>query len=269
MSEARVISEISNGVAHVRLNRPDKRNGLDLAMFEAIDQAAATLAADRSVRAIVLSGEGKAFCAGLDWQAFMQLGAEIIPRLMTRDEATNPANMAQRVGWRWAQCPVPVIAAISGAAFGGGLQIALGADIRILAPNAQLSVMEVRYGLIPDMSASKTLLRLVRPDVAKELTFTGRIVAAEEAVRLGLATAIEPDPVAAALALAKTIAEKSPHAIRAGKTLIDRAPELSVLEAFKLESALQQELLGSPNQMAAVAAVMSGQPAVFSDIDAS
>ena len=266
MSEApRVVTTVEDHVAEVRLNRADKRNGLDLPMFEALVAAGEAVARDRRVRAVVLSGEGKAFCAGLDWGAFLQLGAAAGPTLLARDETESPANLAQRVAWIWAECPVPVIAALHGAVFGGGLQVALGADLRFVAPDAQLSVMEVKYGLIPDMSASATLLALVRPDVAKELTFTGRVVGADEAVRLGLATRVEADPRDAALALARTIAAQSPQAIRAGKRLLGAAPSLPVRERFLLESELQMTLLGSPNQLEAVTAVMAKRAPVFSD----
>lgn len=266
MSEAaRVVTTIENHVADVRLNRPEKRNGLDFAMFEALVAAGEAVARDPSVRVVVLSGEGKAFCAGLDWMAFLQMGDAAGPILLKRDETKSPANLAQRVAWIWAECPVPVIAAVHGVAFGGGLQIALGADIRLVAPDVQLSVMEIKYGLIPDMSASKTLLRAVRPDVAKELTFTGRIVGAEEAVRLGLATRIEGDPRTAALELARSIAAQSPHAIRAGKRLFDAAPSLSTLDAFRLETELQLGLMGSRNQLEAVQATMTKRVPTFDD----
>lgn len=261
----RVLTTIEGHVAHVRLNRADKRNGLDLAMFQALIAAGEQVSADRAVRAVVLSGEGPSFCAGLDWMAFLKLGADAGPALLARDEAKSPANVAQRVGWIWAECPVPVIAAVRGAAFGGGLQIALGADLRLVSPDAQLSVMEIRYGLVPDMGASKTLLRVVRHDVAKELTFTGRVVGAEEAVAIGLATRVCADPVASALELARGIAQKSPHAIRAAKALFDAAPELSTRDAFLRESELQIGLLGSPNQMEAVAATMGKREATFRD----
>jgi enoyl-CoA hydratase/carnithine racemase len=187
--------------------------------------------------------------------------------LLARDEAKSPANLAQRVAWIWAECPVPVVAAVHGAAFGGGLQIALGADIRLVAPDAQLSVMEIRYGLVPDMTASRTLLAVVRPDVAKELTFTGRVVGAEEAVRIGLATRVETDPRAAALELARTIAAQSPHAVRAAKRLLDTAPSLSTPDRFLLETELQLSLLGSPNQLEAVTAVMTRRAPTFVDPD--
>ena len=260
----RVVTTVENHVAHVRLNRADKRNGLDSPMFEAIVAAAKQVGNDRSVRAVVLSGEGKAFSAGLDWGAFMS-DASLASKLLERSNE-SPANIAQRVAWAWVECPVPVIAAVHGAAFGGGLQIALGADIRIVAPDAQLCVMEMRYGLVPDMGASKTLLRLVRPDVAKELLFTARTLSGEEAVALGLATRVAADPLAAAKELAQTIAAQSPQAVRAAKKLADTAPDLDVAEAFALETKLQLELIGSANQMEAVQATMMKRAPEFSDV---
>lgn len=263
MSEPRVIVTREGGVAHVQLNREDKRNGLDLAMFEGLVEAGVELARDRSVRAVVLSGRGKAFCAGLDFMAFMA-AADVGKKLLDRPEG-SPANLAQRVGWIWREVPVPVIAAVHGQAFGGGLQIALGADLRYVRPDAQLSVMEIRWGLIPDMGASRTLLGLVRPDVAKELTFTGRVVSGDEAVAIGLATRACEDPVADALETARAIAQKSPHAIRAGKALFERAPALSLKDAFLLETELQLGLLGSPNQMEAVQANFAKREPRFRD----
>lgn len=260
----RVLVTHDGGVAHVRLNRPDKRNGLDLAMFEALLDAGERLSKDRHVRAVVLSGEGPAFCAGLDWKAFLG-DPEGSRRLLARDPGRSPANAAQRACWVWTEVPVPVVAAVHGVALGGGLQLALACDLRLVTPDAQLSVMEIRYGLIPDMTASQTLLRLVRPDVARELVFTGRAVAGEEAVRLGLATRVAADPVAEALALARTIAAQSPGAIRAGKQLCDRAPGLDVDAALQLETELQLGLLGTPHQVEAVQAAMTRRPARFED----
>lgn len=260
----RVTVSCDAGVAEVRLSRPDKRNGLDPAMFSALIAAGEQLAADRTVRAVVLSGEGKAFCAGLDWAAFLALGAEVAPRLLDRP-GPSPANVAQRACWIWAELPVPVIAAVHGAAFGGGLQLALGCDLRIAAPDVQLSVMEIRYGLVPDMAASKTLLRLVRPDIARELMYTGRVVGAEEAARIGLVTRIADDPRAEALALARTIASHSPQAIRAAKALCAEAPELDVAGAFRRETELQIGLMGTPNQLEAVQAVMTRRAPRFTD----
>lgn len=263
MSEARVIVEREGAVARVAMNRPEKRNGLDLPMFEGLVEAGRRLAADPAVRAVVLYGEGKAFCAGLDFAAFMAT-ADVGPRLLARPD-DSPANLAQRVAWVWREVPVPVIAAIHGQAFGGGLQIALGADLRYVRPDAELSVMEIRWGLIPDMGASRTLLSLVRPDVAKELTWSGRIVSGDEALSLGLATRVADDPLAAALETARAIAERSPQAIRGAKRLYERAPELDVPAAFALETQLQLGLLGSPNQMEAVQANMMKRAPVFRD----
>jgi enoyl-CoA hydratase/carnithine racemase len=208
-------------VADVRLNRAEKLNALDQPMFEALVAAGIALKTDCALRAVVLSGEGRAFCAGLDFMSFMGMAASPAgPSLMNR-VPESPANLAQRAAWVWTEVPVPVIAAVHGVAFGGGLQIALGADIRIVAPDAQFSVMEVKWGLIPDMSGTQTLRRLVRLDVAKELTFTGRIVSAHEAATLGLVTRVTEEPRSAALALAHEIATKSPDAIRSAKQLLD------------------------------------------------
>ncbi|MCU0685946.1 MAG: crotonase/enoyl-CoA hydratase family protein [Polyangiaceae bacterium] len=266
MSEApRVLVSIEKNVAHVRLNRADKRNGLDLPMFEALIAAGERVAADATVRAVVLSGEGRGFCAGLDWASFLAAGPETSERLLARDPARSPANVAQRACWVFREVPVPVIAAVHGAALGGGLQLALAADLRLVAPDAQLSVMEVRYGLVPDMSATQTLLRLVRPDVARELMYTGRTLSGEEAVALGLATRVSADPLDEAWRLARSIAEQSPHAIRAAKRLCDEAPGLDVAAAFRLETDLQLSLLGSPNQVEAVQAAMTKRAASFRD----
>jgi enoyl-CoA hydratase/carnithine racemase len=262
--EPRVTVTIDGGVAEVRLNRPDKRNGLDPAMFTALIAAGEQVADDRRVRAVVLTGVGKAFCAGLDWAAFMAMGPEGAATLLDR-KPESPANVAQRACWVWAEVPVPVIAAIRGAAYGGGLQLALACDIRLASADAQLSVMEIRYGLVPDMAASKTLLRLVRPDVARELMYTGRVVMGEEAARLGLVTRLCDDPRAEAMALARTIAGQSPQAIRAAKALCNEAPELDVAAAFLRETELQVALLGSPNQLEAVQAALMRRSPSFSD----
>lgn len=262
----RVSVTTSEGVADVRLNRPEKLNALDRAMFEALVETGKRLAADRSLRAVVLSGEGRGFCAGLDFASFMAMGnADPGAALLDRGGGDSPANFAQRAAWVWTELPVPVIAAMHGVAYGGGLQIALGADIRIAAPDAQLSVMEIKWGLIPDMSGTQTLRHLVRLDVAKELTFTGRVVSGREAAELGLVTRVAEDPRAAALAMAREIAGKSPDAIRAGKHLLDQAPLLSVADGLRLEERLQRGLIGSANQLEAVAANMQKRPPAFRD----
>ncbi|MFW2390401.1 MAG: crotonase/enoyl-CoA hydratase family protein [Polyangiales bacterium] len=262
MSE-RVQLSIDNHVATVRMSRPEKRNALDADMFDSLIRMAKRIIADKSVRAVVLHGEGKAFCAGLDFGSFMG-SPDLMQKLLSREDESL-ANMAQRAGWVWQEVQVPVIAAVHGVAFGGGLQIALGADIRYATADAQFSVMEIKWGLIPDMSITQTLLELVPLDVAKELTFTGRIVPGTEAAKLGLVTRISEDPLADALETAKLIATKSPHAIRAGKALLRDAPGMSRADALKLETALQVTLLGSPNQMEAVQANMMKRDPSFKD----
>lgn len=262
MSE-RVQLSIDDHVATVRMSRPEKRNALDAEMFDSLIRIGKRVIADKSVRAVVLHGEGKAFCAGLDFGSFMG-SPDLMQKLLSRGDESL-ANMAQRAGWVWQEVQVPVIAAVHGVAFGGGLQIALGADIRYATADAQFSVMEIKWGLIPDMSITQTLLELVPLDVAKELTFTGRIVPGNEAAELGLVTGISEDPLADALETAKVIATKSPHAIRAGKALLRDAHGMSRADALKLETALQVTLLGSPNQMEAVQANMMKRDPNFKD----
>ena len=260
----RVTVSLARGIADVRLNRPDKMNALDNAMFEALVETGRGLCAERGLRAVVLSGEGRAFCAGLDVASFLGGGGG---RSLFERGAGSPANFAQRAAWVWTELPVPVIAAIHGVAFGGGLQIALAADIRFVAPDARLSVMEIKWGLIPDMSGSQTLRRLVRLDVAKELTFTGRVVSGNEAAALGLATHVSDTPREAALELAREIASKSPSAIRAGKQLLDTSGVVDVETGLRLEERLQSALFGKPNQIEAVRANAEKREPRFSDPD--
>ena len=246
------------------MTRVDKHNALDQAMFEGLMNAAAQLAEDNSVRAIVLHGEGKSFCSGLDVASFMS-GRGGTGILLERD-SERLANFAQRVSYDWSLVPAPVIAAIHGNCFGGGLQVALGADIRIAAPDSKLSVMEIKWGLVPDMGITQALPRLVPIDVAKELTYTGRIISGSEASALGLVTRNSDDPLASAVALATEIAQKSPDAVRAAKRLYDQTwVSDDAAGALKLESELQAGLIGKPNQLAAVMAGMSGEPPVFVD----
>ncbi|OBK14926.1 crotonase/enoyl-CoA hydratase family protein [Mycobacterium asiaticum] len=265
MSEDRVRVRIAdNGVATVTMVRADKHNALDQAMFEGLVSAAAQLAGDASVRAVVLHGEGKSFCSGLDVASFMS-GERGTGVLLSRD-GDQPANLAQRVSYDWSLVPAPVIAAIHGNCFGGGMQIALGADIRIAAPDARLSILEIKWGLVPDMGITQTLPRVLPIDVAKELTFTGRIVSGSEGSELGLVTRTAADPLSAAQELAGEIASKSPDAIRAAKRLYDETwVSNDAAAALELESVLQTGLIGTPNQIAAVVAGMSGEKPVFTD----
>jgi enoyl-CoA hydratase/carnithine racemase len=261
-----VTIDVADHVADVRLNRPEKLNAISLAMFEAINQAAETVMNDRAIRAVVLSGQGRAFCAGLDVANFTDpsaLGGDAGPFGPGRGGFWP--NYYQKPGYLWKDVPVPVIAALHGAVFGGGLQIALGADIRIAAPDVKMSVMEIKWGLIPDMSGTQTLRDLVRLDIAKELTFTGRIVEAEEAARLGLVTRVEANPRQAALALARDIATKSPDAIALGKLLLESTWHGDDTGGLETEERLQAKLLMSPNQIEAVMAGMEKRPAQFAD----
>lgn len=268
----RVTIQIDGGVADVRLNRPDKLNAVDGAMFQALVDAGAELAEDPGVRAIVLSGEGRGFCAGLDFSSFQAMADR--PR-SGDDDGTTPArvldtgdritSLGQQAVYTWTEQPAPVIAAIHGPALGAGFQLALGADIRFIAPDAQMSVLEIRWGLVPDMTGTQMLPRLVGLDVAKELAFTGRMVPGTECVELGLATHLADDPHAAALELAREIASKSPDAIRGAKRLIAMAGQVSIAEGFAAEASTMAALIGSPNQVESVAAYFEKRPPVYQD----
>jgi len=266
MSEL-VTIDISDHIAHVKLNRPEKMNALSAEMFTAIIAAGEKIAADKSLRVVVLSGEGRGFCAGLDFGSFMAMGEGADNKELTffnKPEGSS-ANYAQLVGYIWKQVPVPVIAAVHGVAFGGGLQLALAADIRLASQDARFSVMEIKWGLVPDMSGTQTLRDLVRLDVAKELTYTGRIVEADEAAELGLVTRLCDDPVAAALEMAAEIAGKSPDAIAAGKKLLENAWHGSSAEGLALEASLQKTVIMQDNQMEAVMANFEKRLPTFKD----
>ena len=263
MDEQRVKIEVCDHVAVVTLTRPDKHNALDVAMFEAIIAAAGRLAEEPGVRAVVLHGDGPSFCSGLDVMSIMASG-DGVDGLLEPLKGDVP-NWFQRAAYDWVRVPVPVIAALHGNCLGGGLQIALGADIRIAAPDTRLSVMEVKWGLIPDMSITRTLPRLVGIDVAKELTYTGRIFTGTEARELGVVTRVSDEPLTAARQLAGEIASKSPDAIRGAKRLYDQSWTGSALQTLALEAKLQLALIGSPNQLAAVSAGAAKQPAEFID----
>jgi enoyl-CoA hydratase/carnithine racemase len=267
MTEQRVTVMITDGVADVRLNRPEKRNALDPAMFASLVTAGERLKSEPGVRAVVLSGEGPDFCAGLDFGSFAAMrDGERLSLQVELPPGHGPAQAAgQRAAYVWTELPVPVIAAVTGNALGGGLQIALGADIRIVAPDARMSVLEIRWGLVPDMTGSQLLPELVGRDVAKELTFSGRVVRGEEAVALGLATRADPDPRRAALELARNVGARSPQAIRAAKRLLDLAGRVDLATGFAAEQKEIGALIGSPNQAEAVAAEFGRRPPRFTD----
>ena len=257
----RVSITIADGVADVRLNRPDKMNALDPAMFRGIADAGAAVAAAAGVRVVVLSGAGRAFCAGLDVASFTGLAGDG----NLADRSYGDANLFQHVAWLWRQLPVPVIAAVHGVAFGGGFQIMLGADVRIAAPDAKLSIMEIKWGLVPDMAGVALTRGLMRDDVLRELTFTGRVFSGTEGVGYGCVTRVDPEPHAAATALARDIAAKSPQAVRAAKRLYNQAVEADAAAILRAESREQKALIGTPNQMEAVLANVEKRAPVFRD----
>ena len=264
--EDRVSISIEGGVADVRLTRPDKMNALDMAMFDAIVNACTQLKNEKGLRAVVLSGEGRAFCAGLDMGRFQTMGeGKGTGRLGDLAERTHGiANHPQYAVWGWRELPVPVIAAVHGVAFGGGFQLALGADMRFLSSDARMSIMEIKWGLVPDMAGTPILSSLVRDDILRDLCYTGRIFSAQEAMSYGLATRIVDDPRAVALEVARDIANKNPDAVRAMKRMLgklgaDPAP------ALLAESIEQKKLIGSPNQLEAVKANLDKRLPKFAD----
>jgi enoyl-CoA hydratase/carnithine racemase len=264
--EERVRIDAKDGIADVRLVHVEKLNALDLAMFVALVEAGKALGRDPSVRAVVLSGEGRAFSSGIDLQSITGGGEgdRSGPQLFDRTPE-SPANLAQRAAWIWQEIPVPVIAAVHGVAYGAGLQLALGADIRFVAPDAKLSVREVHWGLVPDVAFTQTLRNVVGLDVAKELTFTARIVSGSEAVALRLATHLSDDPHRDALALAREIAGRSPDAVRAAKKLLNTALLGSVADGLRLETELQIQIAGGANQREAVRANLQKRAPRFRD----
>jgi len=242
--------------------RAAKMNAVDSAMFEALVETGRSLAADRGLRAVVLSGEGRAFCAGLD-VASMMGGAG--GRNVMKSDPDRITSYAQDAAWVWHELPVPVIAAVHGVAYGAGIQLALAADIRFVTPDARLSVREIHWGLIPDVTGTQTLRHLVGLDVAKELTFTGRVVSGTEAAALGLATHLSDTPREAAFELAAEIAGRSPTAVRAAKELLNASVTGSEDDGLKNEARLQKTLLGSPNMIESVRANMDKRAPDFED----
>jgi enoyl-CoA hydratase/carnithine racemase len=277
MSQERVTVSVVDGVADVRLNRPHKLNALDAAMFRAIVDTADRLAEDTSIRAVVLSGQGRAFCAGLDFSGFVAMagrnsdagsgGARGVTDVAAIGRTDGRiTHLGQQAAHCWSEIPVPVIAAVWGHCLGGGLQIAAGADLRVVHPDARLSVLEVRWGLTPDMTVTATLPRLVGLDVAKELTWSGRMITGEEAHRIGLATRLSDDPLSEARGLAGEIASKSPDAVRGAKRLYQEPRSLA--EQYAAEREVIASLIGQPNQVEAVNAYFENRDPIFSDPDA-
>lgn len=250
-------------IAHVRLTRADKMNAVDQQMITALIAAGDEVAASNA-RAVILSGEGKAFCAGIDISGLSgMLGKDPAEVLMPRTHGDGTTNQWQEVGMIWSRMEIPVIAAVQGVCFGAGLQIALGADIRIAARDAQFAVMEMKWGIVPDMGGMVLLPRLVRTDVLRRLTYTAEPIGAEQAERWGLVTELADDPLVAAQTLAETIAGKSPSAVRAAKRLISVAQTADAAAVLLAESREQADLMGQPHQMEVVAAAFGKRAAVF------
>ncbi len=251
-------------VAEVMLNRPDKRNALDMALFDALAAAGDSLKGAEGLRAVILHGAGAAFCAGIDTAEFPRM-AQNLASVKAEMLAPGPgtANRFQRPVTVWAELGVPVIAAVHGVAFGAGMQLALGADFRIAAPDAKLSIMEARWGLIPDMGVTQSLPRLMRADLAKELILTARVLEAPEALALGLVTRLAEEPLAEARAMAERFARVSPDVLRAGKRLVEDSWTLPPGPGLKIEAELQADLIAGPNQIEAVMAGMQNRPPKF------
>jgi enoyl-CoA hydratase/carnithine racemase len=266
--EDRIRVEMKDGVADVRMVRTDKMNALDDAMFTALVETGEKLKTQKGLRAVVLSGEGRAFCAGLDMGNFGKMasgersgGAGLINMPRT----AGGSNRAQHAVMVWREIPVPVIAAVHGVAFGGGFQLALGPDIRIVAPDTRMAVLEIKWGLVPDMAGLVLMKGLLRDDVARELTYTGRVFTGEEALTMGLATRVSTDPHGDAMKMAIEIAGKSPDAIRAGKRLLNMAGDADQKTILVHESKEQGALIGSPNQVEAVMSNMQKRAASYAD----
>jgi enoyl-CoA hydratase/carnithine racemase len=257
----RVVITVQDGIANVRLARPDKLNALDPAMFQGIAAAIAQLEATPGLRVVLLSGEGRAFCAGLDMQSMANAGSGVDLNARSHGDA----NLFQHVAWGFRTLPVPVIAAVHGVAFGGGLQIMSGADVRIAHPETRLSIMELKWGLVPDMAGIALWRTLVRDDVLRELTYTHREFSASEGLDLGFVTRVASDPYAEALRVAKDIASKSPDAVRAAKRLHNLAADADARTILLAESREQGGVMRQPNQVEAVLANVQKRPPAFKD----
>lgn len=261
----RVRVDIEDHVATVMLNRADKHNAIDMAMFEALTEAGDSLKDASSVRAVVLHGAGDNFCAGIDVAVFSGKGIGAVGAGLMDPRERSPANVFQSAAWVWQEVPVPVIAALQGAVFGAGLQVALGADIRCAAPDIQMSIMEIKWGLIPDMAITSTARHLLRADRFRELAFTGRIIDGREAQKAGLVTSLTDKPLEAANVLAREIAGRSPDAIRAMKKLLRETWQSGVPASMRREAELQLAVMGGANQAEAVLANMEKRAPDFSD----
>ena len=255
-----ILYEVENGIAKVTLNRPDSLNALNLDLFNALIEVGETIKADKHVRVVVLSGAGKAFSAGVDMQLMKMLGE------LNLDERTHGiANLFQQAAWVWYELPVPVIAAVHGVCLGGGLQIITGADMRYIHPESKLSILEMKWGIVPDMAGPQLWSRFVREDIILGLTYTARTFSGVEANDYGFATRLTTTPLEDALETAQLIARRNPEAIRAAKRLIDNQIPRDAAAGLLAESVAQTAIIKTPNQIEAVMANMQKRAPKFSD----
>jgi len=247
---AKVQLEVRDNVAHVSLNRPDKHNGLDEDMLTSLIRIARIIRKDRSIRCVILKGNGPSFCAGLDF-VYVAKHPFMVPKFFSKFPWSK-ANTFQRVAHIWRELPIPVIAIVHGNCFGGGMQIILACDYRIAEPTATLSILEMKWGLIPDMSGMVTLSRLTRVDIAQELTMTGRFFTGQEGAEYGLISKVSNTPLDEAEALARVICEKSPDAIAATKFLFKKTWKQDTRMALLWERLTQLRLFANKNQRIAM-----------------
>lgn len=249
--QPRIILEIEDKIAYVTLNRPDKHNGLDEEMLLGLVRTAKTIRRDRSIRCVILKGAGPSFCAGLDF-GYVAKHPTMIPKFFVKLPWSKD-NMFQRAAHIWRDLPIPVIAVVHGNCFGGGMQIILACDFRIAKPTATLSILEMKWGLIPDMSGMVTLSRLTRLDIAQELTMTGRFFSGLEGAEYGLISKISDNPLEEAQTLARTICEKSPDAVTAAKFLFKKTWKKDTWRTLLWERLVQLRLFTGKNQRIAMA----------------
>lgn len=271
--ENRIDYNVEEHIARVHLIRGDKMNALDADMMDALIEAGERIKADDSIRVVVISAEGKAFCAGLDMGNFAKMAeggsagvTEGGGRQLLAERTHGLANRPQQVAYTWRDIKVPVLAAAQGFALGGGFQVFMGADMRYAAPGTKFSIMESRWGLVPDMGTTHVMARLAREDIVKELAMTARIFEAEEAYEHGFLTRICDDPVAEAMRVARDIAGRNPDAIRGTKQLFNEPADRFIADTLMLESVLQDEIIGTPNQIEAVKAELEGRKPDYADV---
>lgn len=255
---ARVLFEVRQEIAFVTLNRSEKYNGLDRAMLEALVAVHQKISADKTIRAVIINGAGRGFCSGLDIMSFKNNPLKI--RSLLKKEPGNPANLVQQVSFLWRSLPVPVIAVIHGKCFGGGLQIAMGADFRFASEDAELAILEAKWGLVPDMAGMLAWREVLRGDVLRELVYTGRTIDAQEALAIGLVSKVCSEPLMNAEQFAQQLRQRSPDSIAAAKILINEMWSASPAEVLDLETRLQQQVLGKWNQLAAASRNLRKKP---------